>query len=109
MRTCAICGCTDDQACRPLGCAWVSKRPAVCSACFTFLMNVRDQNRVARLMALCGLCDDPGPPPHPETTAGVYRALAKIGYRRASPAEIYGDRFDEVLQDATPRRGGPKQ
>lgn len=55
-RTCVVCGCDDDHACRgPLGpCSWVTLRPALCSGCVLFLVNVRDPRRVAAILEACG-------------------------------------------------------
>lgn len=54
-KTCAICGCTEEEACRPFGCSWVTKRPAVCSACLWFLFNVRDPAKVLELLKVLGV------------------------------------------------------
>lgn len=34
IRTCIVCGCTDDQAC-PTGCSWISEVDDLCTACDT--------------------------------------------------------------------------
>lgn len=49
-KACAVCGCTQDRACAPFGCAWVSERPPVCSACALFLLNLRDPKRFRDLL-----------------------------------------------------------
>lgn len=81
---CAICGCTRLDACRPtswpMACAWVSKRPPVCSACFTFLMNVRDLERLGAILKVCGI--------------DVTEAVLNVWVRAPAPAR------------SRPRRGG---
>lgn len=56
-RACVVCGCTEDRACRPYGCSWVSTRPALCSACVWFIVNLRDKDRLDRFIA-AGLIGD---------------------------------------------------
>jgi hypothetical protein len=54
-KACAVCGCTDDRACLPQGCSWVTRRPPVCSACVTFFMNIRDRGKFDRTLEHFGL------------------------------------------------------
>lgn len=52
---CTICGCDDEHACVPFSCSWISKRPPVCSACFAFLVNIRDEKKVAAVLEIFGI------------------------------------------------------
>ena len=55
-RKCTVCQCSDDDPCQPFGCAWVMKRPAaLCSACLIFLLNLRDESKLAKVCKLFGL------------------------------------------------------
>ena len=54
-RSCVVCGCTDDRACRPIPCSWVTKRPPVCSGCVMFLMNIRDPSRFKATLEFFGI------------------------------------------------------
>lgn len=44
-RICTVCGCTDDDACQPDNCHWVSLAPPICSACIVFLDNIRSTEK----------------------------------------------------------------
>ena len=39
MRTCRVCGCTDDAGCPPYGCHWVEED--LCSTCHQVLEEVK--------------------------------------------------------------------
>jgi len=52
---CKVCGCSEERACRPFGCSWVTRRPPVCSACVQFFMNVRDRDKLVAALAVFGL------------------------------------------------------
>lgn len=45
VRSCRVCGCTDDRAC-PGGCSWVDE--GLCSACAVSLEHVVSMTREAR-------------------------------------------------------------
>lgn len=51
-KKCRMCGCTDGDACKPRGCSWVTSRPPVCSACFVWLLNLRSEAIVQRVLGL---------------------------------------------------------
>lgn len=53
-------------------CGWVSKRPPVCSACFTFLMNIRDVAKLGAVLEVFGI--------------NVTEAIAKVWVRAPAPA-----------------------
>ena len=55
VRTCVVCGCTDDRACRGAfgPCVWVTRRPSLCSECLHFLLNVQDSERVIAILEAC--------------------------------------------------------
>jgi hypothetical protein len=72
-RTCTVCGCTDARACHgPIPCSWVIKRPAICSGCFTFFMNVRDPAKLGRVLEALGVSGTWEPEPtHGPSSAGT--------------------------------------
>lgn len=41
-QACKVCGCTRHSACFS-GCSWMTRRPMLCSSCFSFLMNIRER------------------------------------------------------------------
>ncbi len=57
---CQVCGCTDDRACFPYRCAWVTRRPPVCSTCVAFLANLRSASKLRQVLAVFGLDKIPG-------------------------------------------------
>lgn len=54
-RVCKVCGCTEQRACGPFGCAWVSTRPPICSGCALFLLNLQDPQRLRGVLKYFGI------------------------------------------------------
>lgn len=54
-KACKVCGCTDDRACGPSPCTWVIHRPALCSGCVVFLLNIQDPQRQAAAIKFFGV------------------------------------------------------
>lgn len=56
LTACVVCGCTEVDACQqPDSCSWLIGTPAVCSACGTFLQNVRSIRRAFAILRACGV------------------------------------------------------
>lgn len=55
--TCAMCGCTDDDACQPDSCSWEITGSAgpLCSACVGFLRNVHTIGRIRAILSACAI------------------------------------------------------
>jgi hypothetical protein len=86
-RGCCVCGCTDDRSCVGPGgpCVWVARRPALCSSCLIFLMNVKDG---ARLVAIAKLCGIPGMAEFAKRVGRLDKNTPPVRRPAARPSEV---------------------